>query len=44
MPAIVCDLCGERVYDHEALEHLQRLLWAGPPHSVRTAPNRNSQQ
>ena len=44
MPAIVCDLCGERVYDHEALEHLQRLLWAGPPQTVRATPNRNSQQ
>lgn len=34
MPAIVCDICGERVYDHNALEHLQQLLWSGIPASV----------
>ena len=44
MPAIVCDVCGDRVYDHNALEHLQQLLWAGPPHSSNTTFNRNSQQ
>jgi YgiT-type zinc finger domain-containing protein len=26
MPAIVCDVCGERAYDDRAVEHLQRLL------------------
>jgi len=30
MPAIVCDTCGERVYDHNALEHLQQLIWSNP--------------
>jgi YgiT-type zinc finger domain-containing protein len=28
MPAIVCDVCGERAYDEKAVEHLQRLLLA----------------
>jgi YgiT-type zinc finger domain-containing protein len=33
MPAIVCDVCGEQAYDEQAVEHLQRLLWAnGPGH------------
>ena len=31
MPAIVCDMCGERAYDDQAVEHLQRLLWATAP-------------
>ena len=34
MPAIVCDLCGERAYDEQAVEHLQRLLWAGAPDQI----------
>ena len=36
MPAIVCDVCGERVYDHNALEHLQQLLWAAPPQAPKS--------
>ena len=28
LPAVVCDVCGERIYDERAVEHLQRLLWA----------------
>jgi YgiT-type zinc finger domain-containing protein len=28
MPAIICDVCGEKAYDEQAVEHLQRLLWA----------------
>ena len=31
MPVQICDICGERIYDDEAIEHLQRLLWASPP-------------
>jgi YgiT-type zinc finger domain-containing protein len=31
MPAIVCDVCGERAYDDQAVEHLQRLLRAHTP-------------
>lgn len=31
MPAIICDVCGERSYDEQAVEHLQRLLWANLP-------------
>ena len=42
MPAIVCDICGERVYDHEALDNLQRLLWSGPLHTSRPAVGRSS--
>ncbi|GEM_PF-4530778 len=26
VPAVVCDVCGERVYDDRAMRHLQRLL------------------
>lgn len=40
MPAIVCDVCGERIYDHDALEHLQRLLWSSLPTS-KTVTSRN---
>jgi hypothetical protein len=31
MPAIICDVCGERAYDEQAIERLQRLLWAQLP-------------
>jgi YgiT-type zinc finger domain-containing protein len=31
MPATVCDVCGERAYDEQAVEHLQRLLWTNAP-------------
>ena len=31
MPALVCDLCGDHIYDYDAVEHLQRLLWSNPP-------------
>jgi YgiT-type zinc finger domain-containing protein len=31
MPAIICDVCGEKAYDEQAVEHLQRLLWANAP-------------
>jgi YgiT-type zinc finger domain-containing protein len=31
MPAIICDVCGEKAYDEQAVEHLQRLLWASAP-------------
>jgi YgiT-type zinc finger domain-containing protein len=31
MPAIICDVCGEKAYDDQAVEHLQRLLWASAP-------------
>jgi len=31
MPAIVCDVCGERAYDEQAMEYLQRLLWTSAP-------------
>jgi YgiT-type zinc finger domain-containing protein len=31
MPALICDVCDEQVYDRDALENLQRLLWAPPP-------------
>lgn len=41
MPAVVCDVCGEHIYDHDALEHLQRLLWASPSESRKTVPSQN---
>jgi len=28
MPAVVCDVCGERAYDDRAVEQLQQLLLA----------------
>jgi YgiT-type zinc finger domain-containing protein len=28
MPAMVCDVCGEGIYDDKAVEHLHQLLWA----------------
>jgi YgiT-type zinc finger domain-containing protein len=31
MPAIICDVCGEKAYDEQAVENLQRLLWANAP-------------
>jgi len=33
VPALVCDFCGERWFDNEAVDGLQRLLQsdAGPP-------------
>lgn len=37
MPAVVCDVCGEHIYDHVAVEHLQQLLWSYPPDTARTA-------
>lgn len=33
LPGVVCDVCGESAYDDEAVEQLQRLLWAGGTHS-----------
>jgi len=42
MPAQVCDVCGERIYDDEAIDNLQRLLWAKVPESRKIVPNRNS--
>ena len=35
MPVRVCDVCGERSYDDEAIETLQRLLWSGVPAPTR---------
>ncbi|MDM8520018.1 YgiT-type zinc finger protein [Anaerolineales bacterium HSG6] len=35
MPALVCDACGEQVYDRNAMETLQRLLWSPPPTKTR---------
>ncbi len=40
LPAYVCDLCGERIYDDEAIENLQRLLWAKPT-VTPVIPSRN---
>jgi YgiT-type zinc finger domain-containing protein len=42
MPAMVCDVCQERVYDYEAIENLQRLLWSNLPNLTRAVPGRNS--
>ncbi len=37
MPTFVCSVCDEQIYDQDALENLQRLLWANPPHNRRVA-------
>ncbi|MFC1975515.1 YgiT-type zinc finger protein [Chloroflexota bacterium] len=42
MPAMVCDVCGERIYDHEAVESLQQLLWSYPPSMSRTISSSNT--
>lgn len=42
MPALVCDVCGERAYDHEALETLQQLLWSKPVGSRAVSSSRSS--
>ncbi len=42
MPAMVCDVCGERAYDNEAIENLQRLLWSKPISSVGVISSRNT--
>jgi YgiT-type zinc finger domain-containing protein len=28
LPALICDTCGDKAYDPNALEDLQRLLWS----------------
>ncbi len=38
MPAVVCDFCGEQIYDDRAVDHLNQLLWSNfdsvpSPHS-----------
>ena len=42
MPVQICDICGERAYDNDAMESLQRLLWANMPDSIKAIPNRNT--
>jgi hypothetical protein len=42
MPALVCDVCQERVYDYEAIENLQKLLWSTPPNQNPAIPTRHS--
>lgn len=42
MPVHVCDLCGERAYDDDAMESLHRLLWANIPDSTKVMPNRST--
>ena len=41
MPAHVCDVCGERIYDDEAIENLQRLIWSKPLKAPSILSNRN---
>ena len=34
MPVQICDVCGERDYDEDAVENLQQLLWSSVPIGV----------
>ena len=34
MPVQVCDVCGERDSDEDAVENLQQLLWSSVPTGV----------
>ena len=40
MPAIICDVCGEKAYDEQAVESLQRLLWANSPGQPLSPPSK----
>ena len=42
MPAVVCDVCGERIYDSDAVESLQQLLWAYPPNTGPSISSSNT--
>lgn len=42
MPAVICDVCGERIYDPDAVESLQQLLWSYPPTSGPSLTSSNS--
>ncbi len=34
LPAFICDTCGEKTYDIQAMESLQRLLRSGRPETT----------
>jgi YgiT-type zinc finger domain-containing protein len=38
VPASVCEVCGDYIYDPDAVEHLQQLLWAHLPE--KQSPNK----
>jgi YgiT-type zinc finger domain-containing protein len=40
MPAIICDVCGEKAYDEQAVEHLQQLLWANASGQLSSSSSR----
>lgn len=42
MPALVCDVCGEQVYDDHAMDNLQQLLWSEPLRGTPSVSNSNS--
>ncbi|HRV93223.1 MAG TPA: YgiT-type zinc finger protein [Anaerolineae bacterium] len=42
MPALVCDVCGEQVYDDHAMDNLQQLLWSEPLRGTASVSNSNS--
>lgn len=41
MPALVCDVCGEQVYDDSAMDNLQQLLWSEPLRGTTSMSNSN---
>jgi YgiT-type zinc finger domain-containing protein len=43
MPALVCDVCREWVYDDQAMESLHQLIWSEPPKRTRSLPNPGGQ-
>jgi YgiT-type zinc finger domain-containing protein len=38
IPALICDTCGDKSYDPNALENLQRLLWSNLTHRSSATP------
>ena len=42
MPVYICDVCGERDYDSDAIESLQRLLYSNTPATTPGAVSRHT--
>jgi len=40
IPALICENCGEKSYDIQALENLHRLLWSRPDGRISSLRSR----